>query len=78
MQHKYRIILRGEYKNWAGCWCDESGQIEEYIFAVNDEYAVKQLRLLRVSRYPDYYAHGRLTRRYVVVEFVELRAIPFE
>lgn len=74
---RYRITLRGEYKDWSGNWRDEGIQIVEYIHAVNDEGAKKQLRLLKVSRYPDYYSNGKLSRRYVVTEFVELRAIFF-
>lgn len=73
----YHVTLRGEYKDWSGNWRDEGIQIVECIHAVNDEDAKKQLRLLKVSRYPDYYSDGKPSRRYVVTEFVELRAIPF-
>ena len=74
---KYRIVFKGEHKDWADCWHSEKGEILEYICAENDDDARRQLKLLKMDRYWDHYCHGRLLKRYIVVEFVELRPISF-
>jgi hypothetical protein len=74
---KYRIIFKGERKDWADCWHGEKGEVIEYICAENDDDARRQLKLLKINMYPDYYVHGRLLKRYTIIEFIELRPISF-